>query len=100
MSDRRLADRPRKGALGSRSLCRGVGCRGVCYRGVGTTSDGLPGIMIELVPLPLLNSVPGIGEPGTVIVCGPLADPDTRPAPRDVETLGGASTGEGGAMGA
>jgi hypothetical protein len=51
--------------------------------------------MIELVPLPLLNTVPGIGEPGIMIVCGPPGDPVTRPAPRDVATLGGAVTVEG-----
>jgi hypothetical protein len=78
------------------------------YRGVGTTSEALPGIMIVLVPLPLLMSIPGTAEPGSVIICGDPGLPVTRPVPRDVVmdgvvdmdgvgVAGGATTGGGGA---
>ena len=83
---------------------------GAAYRGVGTPSDGLPGTMIVLVPLPLLMSVPGMAEPGIVTICGEPGLPVTRPAPRDVLTPGdivilgvgvaeGATIGGGLAMG-
>jgi hypothetical protein len=65
--------------------------------------------MIVLVPLPLFMSVPGIGDPGKIIVCGDPGLPLTKPGPRDVATLGdagilgtvadGATTGGGEGMG-
>ena len=70
------------------------------YRGVGTTSEELPGTMIVLVPLPLLMSIPGTAEPGSVIIWGEPGLPVTRPVPRDVVMdgvglAGGATTGGG-----
>jgi hypothetical protein len=65
--------------------------------------------MIVLVPLPLLRSIPGTAEPGTVTICGEPGFPVTSPAPREVLTpgvvvivgggvAGGATTGGGDAM--
>jgi hypothetical protein len=51
--------------------------------------------MIVLVPLPLFIIIPGTGEPGIMIICGPPGLPVTSPDPRGVVTLGGATTGEG-----
>jgi hypothetical protein len=39
---------------------------------------------MELVPLPLLMSMPGTAEPGIVTICGDPELPVTKPAPRDV----------------
>jgi len=69
------------------------------YRGVGTSSDGPPGTMIVLVPLPLFNSMPGIADPGIMIVCGAPELPATRPAPREVVTLDVAASGGAGVTG-
>jgi hypothetical protein len=76
------------------------------HLGFGTTSDVLPGIMIVLVPLPLLMSIPGTAEPGIVTICGDPGLPVTSPAPREVVTpgvgamlgIGAATTAGGGAM--
>jgi hypothetical protein len=65
---------------------RGQGTVRFVYRGVGINSDGPPGTMIELVPLPLFRSIPGTAEPGIVTICGDPGLPDTRPAPREVLT--------------
>ena len=53
--------------------------------------------MIVLVPLPLSSSMPGMGDPGIMIVCGNPGVPLTRPGPREVVALDGAVMGEGGA---
>src|ERR1019366_1949360 len=60
-------------------------------RGVGTTSEGLPGIMIVLVPVPLFRSRPGTGQPGIRTDRGEPVPPDTRPEPRDVAMPGDAA---------
>jgi hypothetical protein len=44
--------------------------------------------MIELVPLPLLMSVPGTAEPGIATDCGEPGLPVTSPAPREVAMPG------------
>ena len=53
------------------------------------TSDGAPGIITELVPLPLLYSVPGTGEPG-IMTFGLLPLPVSNPEPPEVVAVRGA----------
>src|ERR1700729_3657570 len=65
------------------------GATTLVYRGVGTTSVGAPGMITELVPLPLLYSVPGIAEPG-IMTLGLLPLPVSNPEPPGVVAVRGA----------
>jgi hypothetical protein len=61
----------------------------VVYRGVITTSDGLPGMNSVLDPLPLFMSEPATGEPGIITDSIDPGLPVTSAGPRGVMTVDG-----------
>jgi hypothetical protein len=56
------------------------------YRGAGIATGGRPGTINELVPLPLLMTVPPVAEPGIMMVWEVPVVPVTRPGPAGVRT--------------